>query len=101
MLSMLRTKGAVAALDKANISHGVGKDVIVMGFDCNSWALEELLNQNWNYDGQCNPYQASTIDGIIKKLEAGEKLEDKVVIMEEKGFDATTITQEDIDKYGI
>ena len=48
-------KGAVAALDKANISHGVGKDVIVMGFDCNKWALEELLNQNWNYDGQCNP----------------------------------------------
>ena len=94
-------KGAVAALDKANISHGVGKDVIVMGFDCNKWALEELLNQNWNYDGQCNPYQASTIDGIIKKLEAGEELEDKVVIMEEKGFDATTITQEDIDKYGI
>ena len=43
-------KGAVAALDKANIPHGVGKDVIVMGFDCNKWALEELLNQNWNYD---------------------------------------------------
>lgn len=39
-------KGAVAALDKANISHGVGKDVIVMGFDCNKWALEELLKQN-------------------------------------------------------
>ena len=51
-------KGAVAALDKANISHGVGKDVVVMGFDCNKWALEELLAQNWNYDGQCNPFQA-------------------------------------------
>ena len=25
-------KGAVAALDKANISHGVGKDVVIMGF---------------------------------------------------------------------
>ena len=61
-------KGAVAALDKANISHGVGKDVIVMGFDCNKWALEELLAQNWNYDGQCNPFQASYIDEIIKKL---------------------------------
>ncbi len=94
-------KGAVAALDKANISHGVGKDVIVMGFDCNKWALEELLNQNWNYDGQCNPFQASYIDEIIKKLEAGEKLDEKVVIMEEKGFDATTITQEDVDTYGI
>ena len=94
-------KGAVAALDKANISHGVGKDVIVMGFDCNKWALEELLNQNWNYDGQCNPFQASYIDEIIQKLEAGEKLDEKVVIMEEKGFDATTITQEDVDTYGI
>ena len=41
-------KGAVAALDKANISHGVGKDVVVIGFDCNKWALEELLNKNWN-----------------------------------------------------
>ncbi len=94
-------KGAVAALDKANIAHGVGKDVIVMGFDCNKWALEELLNQNWNYDGQCNPFQASYIDEIIKKIEAGESIAEKTIIMEEKGFDATTITQEDVDKYGI
>ena len=94
-------KGAVAALDAANISHGVGKDVIVMGFDCNKWALEELLAQNWNYDGQCNPFQASYIDEIIKKLEAGEDIGEKVVIMDEKGFDATTITQEDVDNYGI
>ena len=94
-------KGAVAALDKANISHGVGKDVVVMGFDCNKWALEELLNQNWNYDGQCNPFQASYINDIIKKLEAGETLSEKTIIMDEKGFDASTITQEDVDKYGI
>lgn len=94
-------KGAVAALDKANISHGVGKDVIVMGFDCNKWALEELLNQNWNYDGQCNPFQASYINDIIKTLESGGTLTEKTIIMEEKGFDATTITQEDVDQYGI
>lgn len=94
-------KGAVAALDSANISHGVGKDVIVMGFDCNKWALEELLAGNWNYDGQCNPFQASYINDIIKKLEKGESIGEKVVIMDEKGFDATTITQEDVDKYGI
>ena len=94
-------KGAVAALDKANISHGVGKDVIVMGFDCNKWALEELLNQNWNYDGQCNPFQASYIDDIIKTLESGGTISEKTIIMEEKGFDANSITQEDVDKYGI
>ena len=95
-------KGAVATpLDKANISHGVGKDVVVMGFDCNKWALEELLAQNWNYDGQCNPFQASYIDEVIKKLEKGEALSEKTIIMEEKGFDASTITQDDVDKYGI
>ena len=94
-------KGAVAALDKANISHGVGKDVIVMGFDCNKWALEELLNQNWNYDGQCNPFQASYIDDIIKTLESGGTISEKTIIMEEKGFVAASITQEDVDKYGI
>ncbi len=94
-------KGAVAALDKAGMSHGVGKDVVVMGFDCNKWALEELMKKNWNYDGQCNPFQASYLDDIIKKLQKGEKLSEKTIIMEEKGFDASTIKQEDVDKYGI
>ncbi len=94
-------KGAVAALDAAGISHGVGKDVVVMGFDCNKWALEELLNQNWNYDGQCNPFQASYIDDIIKTLESGSAPSQKTIIMDEKGFDATTITQQDVDTYGI
>lgn len=94
-------KGAVAALDKANISHGVGKDVIVMGFDCNQWALQELLDQNWNYDGQCNPFQASYIADVIKKLENGEEISEKTIIMDEKGFDATTITEDDVNNYGI
>lgn len=94
-------KGAVAALDKANLSHGVDGDVIVMGFDCNKWALEELLAGKWNYDGQCNPFQASYIDTIIKDLQAGTPPAQKVVIMEEKGFDAATITKEDVEKYGI
>ena len=89
-------RGAVQALDAANISHGVGGDVIIMGFDCNSWALEELVAGNWNYDGQCNPFQASYIDDIIKNGAA-----QKVVIMEERGFDAATITAEDVTNFGI
>ena len=94
-------KGAVAALDKANISHGVDGDVIIMGFDTNTWALEELLAGNWNYDGQCNPFQASYIDEVIKTIESGGEVEEKVIILDEKGFDAETITQEDVDTYGI
>ena len=94
-------KGAVAALDKAGISHGVGKDVIVMGFDCNKWALQELLDQNWNYDGQCNPFQSQYILDVIKTLEAGQEPAQKTIIMDEKGFDATTITADDVNNYGI
>ncbi|MCI9008341.1 MAG: substrate-binding domain-containing protein [Lachnospiraceae bacterium] len=94
-------KGAVAALDKANISHGVDGDVIIMGFDCNKWALEELKAGNWNYDGQCNPFQGEKLAELIKKIESGETLSEKLIYMEEKGFDAKEITQEDIDKFGI
>ena len=94
-------RGAVAALDRANISHGVGGDVIIMGFDCNKWALEELLAGRWNYDGQCNPFQAAYIDAIIKDVVAGNLPAEKVVILEEQGFDATTITAEDVANFGI
>ena len=94
-------RGAVAALDEAGITHGVGGKVIVMGFDCNRWALREVLAGTWNYDGQCSPFQAAVISDMIQKLEAGETIETKLVISEEKGFDAATITQADIDAYGL
>ena len=90
-------KGAVAALDEAGITHGVKGDVIVMGFDCNKWALRELLAGNWNYDGQCSPFQAAVIEDMIKT----GKVPSKKVISEEKGFDAKKLTQADIDTYGL
>ena len=98
-------KGAVAALDEAGITHGVDKDVIVMGFDCNKWALRELQAGNWNYDGQCSPFQAQVISDMIHVLEAGGSIEglneSKQIISVEKGFDARTITEDDILTYGL
>jgi simple sugar transport system substrate-binding protein len=91
-------KGAVAALDEAGITHGVDGDVIVMGFDCNKWALRELLAKKWNYDGQCSPFQAQIISDLIQGKTTASS---KIIINEEKGFDAETITQEDIDTYGL
>ncbi len=91
-------KGAVAALDEAGITHGVNGKVIVMGFDCNRWALRELLAGNWNYDGQCSPFQAQIISDIIQ---GKTTISSKIIINEEKGFDATTLTQNDIDTYGL
>ena len=91
-------KGAVAALDEHGITHGVGGQVVVMGFDCNKWALRELKDGAWNYDGQCSPFQAQIISDLIKGVNTTS---DKIIINEEKGFDATTITDSDIEKYGL
>ena len=91
-------KGAVAALDEAGISHGINGKVVVMGFDCNKWALRELKAGNWNYDGQCSPFQAQIISDIIQ----GKKtVTTKKIINEEKGFDAKTLTDDDINTYGL
>ena len=94
-------RGAVTALTEAGISHGVDRDVIIMGFDANKWALRELLAGNWNYDGQCSPFQASVIDEKIRILEAGGAITEKIVISDERGFDARDITQADIDEFGL
>ena len=88
--------GAVAALGEAGISHGVNGDVVIIGFDCNTWALQELLAGNWNFNIQCSPFQAGPIDNMIKN-----GVTQKIVISDEKGFDARTITQADIDQFGI
>ena len=98
-------RGAVAALDDAGITHGVDGKVIVMGFDCNKWALREVQAGRWNYDGQCSPFQAAVIDDMIKTLENGGAIEGlnekKQMISEERYFDAATITEDDILTYGL
>ena len=98
-------QGAVRALDEAGITHGLGGQVAVVSFDCNKWALRELLAGNWNYDGQSSPFQAETMDRLIRTLEAGEEIqglnEKNQYILEEKGFTAGTITEADVQKYGL
>ena len=93
--------GAVKALDKAGIKHGVGEKVVIMGFDCNTFALENVMNGTWNYDGQCNPYQADMIDEVIQGLQNGQEPAEKTIIMEEVGFDQSNVTPEVIEQFGI
>ena len=93
-------RGAVAALDAAGITHGKDGDVIIMGFDSDKWAFEEVLAGRWNYMGLCNPLQADTVDSIIKDLQAGKAPAQKIIYTPEQGFDAATLTQADVDKYG-
>ena len=93
-------RGAVAALDANGITHGKDGDVIVMGFDSDTWAMEAVLNGSWNYMGLCNPLQAETVDRIIKDLVAGNAPSQKIIYTPEQGFDAATITPEDVATYG-
>ena len=67
------------------------------------WASREALQRTYAVPNAFQPFQAKVISDLIQKLEAGEALglESKKIISEEKGFDATTITQEDIDTYGL
>ena len=93
-------RGAAAALDAAGITHGKDGDVIIMGFDSDKWAFEEVLAGRWNYMGLCNPLQAETVDQIIKDLKAGKEPSQKITYTPEQGFDCDTLTQADVDKYG-
>ena len=81
--------------------HGVGRDVIVMGFDCNKWALERTVSPATELRRPVQPPSRLPIDAIIKDLENGKAPAEKTIVMDEKGFDASTITQEDVDNYGI
>jgi len=97
-------EGAMKALQAAGITHGVNGKVKIMGFDCNKFALRYVLKGDWNFDGQCSPFQADVIHGFIQKLQAGQSLglTNKVVINEETAFyNPGKISQADIDKYGL
>ena len=97
-------QGVTKALDERGISYGPGGEVVIMGFDCDKWALENLKEGKWNYVGQCSPFQGGLIDAMIHTLEAGEELmglnDRKQLINYETFFDAATITQEQIDLFG-
>jgi len=107
-------EGAMKALQEAGISHGVRGDVWIMGFDFDKFALRYVMSGDWNFNGQCSPFQAKTIDGYIKTLEAGGKLDipasswtengktyTNVVINPEIIADNATVTQAFIDQYGL
>jgi simple sugar transport system substrate-binding protein len=97
-------EGAMKALQAAGITHGVNGDVKIMGFDCNKFALRYVLAGDWNYNGQCSPFQAEVIHGFIQKLQAGQSLglSSKIVINEETYFaNPGKISQADIDRYGL
>jgi simple sugar transport system substrate-binding protein len=107
-------EGAMIALREAGRSHGVRGDVWIMGFDFNKFALRYVMSGDWNFNGQCSPFQAKIIDGFIKEMEAGRRPNipasnwnafgrtyTNVVINPEIVIDNANINQAFIDQYGL
>ncbi len=90
-------QGAVQALEAAGISHGKGGKVKVIGFDFNRFALRNVQAGYWDADMQCNPRQAAEISRWIKS----GNLPSGIVYQEELLFTTDTITDEDINNWGI
>lgn len=89
-------RGACDAMSAAGITYGKDGKVKVIAFDANKWALEKVLAGEFNLDVECNPLHGPRIVDVIKKLEAGEKVEKNVYVTEEV-FDCDTITREIIN----
>ncbi|SFG30512.1 ABC transporter substrate-binding protein [Oribacterium sp. WCC10] len=74
--------GAIDAMKAAGVSYGVDGDVIVISFDACTAGLQKVLAGEINADFQCNPLQGPDCLNIIKKLEAGETVDQKTFMAE-------------------
>jgi simple sugar transport system substrate-binding protein len=90
-------QGAVQALEAAGITHGKDGKVKIMGFDFNRFALRNVQAGYWDADMQCNPRQAAEISKWIK----GGNIPSGIVYQKELLFTTDTITDKDIDDWGI
>ena len=88
--------GAIEALDAANMTYGPNGDVTIISFDATNAGLTATLAGKINYNVECNPLHGPRVEVIIQQLSNGGT-PDKLVYVSEAAFDATTITQEDID----
>ncbi|MHC1771381.1 MAG: ABC transporter substrate-binding protein [Flexilinea sp.] len=70
-----------------------GKDIIIIGFDAVHAAFEAMLAGDMNVSVECNPLHGPRVAEIIRKLEAGEKVE-KIQYVTEGVFDQENAARE-------
>ena len=68
-------------------------------FDTVSYIYSYAPDSQVEFEANCA--LVSDILEDIQKLQNNEEITEKTIIMDEKGFDATTITEDDVNKYGI
>ena len=79
------TFGAMEAISQAGLTTGISGDMTLISFDGVKDALELVDSGKINCDVECNPLQGELLAEVIRKLEAGEKVE-KEYFVEEQVF---------------
>ena len=81
------TFGAIEAIHEAGLTCGIEGEIIMISFDAVSEAFD-MMEKGWiNVDIECNPLQGPLIAQIIRKLEAGQRVE-RVSYVDERVFEA-------------
>jgi len=88
--------GAMDAMYLARATYGVNGDITIVSFDATRAGLEATLDGRINFNVECNPLHGPRVEALIQQLKRGGT-PDKLIYVEETAFDATTITQEDIN----
>ncbi|GHS86046.1 LacI family transcriptional regulator [Synergistales bacterium] len=88
--------GAMEAMDEVGRTYGVKGEVTIISFDATHKGLEETLAGKINYNVECNPLHGPRVEQIIQLMENGNT-PSKFAYVDEKAFDAASITKEDID----
>ncbi len=77
--------GAIDAIEQAGKKVGPDGDILVMSFDSTKKGLEDTKSGKIICNTECNPLHGPRVEEIIKKLEAGEKV-DKIQYVDEQIF---------------
>lgn len=82
------TFGAIEAIKEAGKTCGPNGDITIISFDSVGAALEAMKMGDINADIECNPLLAPKIAEVIRRLEAGERVE-KIHYIEESYYDTS------------
>lgn len=87
------TFGAMEAIEEIGLTTGFLGDIVMVSFDGVKDALELVDSGKINCDVECNPLQGELLADVIRKLEAGEKVEKEYFV------DELVFTKENVRDY--
>ncbi|MCL1981154.1 MAG: ABC transporter substrate-binding protein [Proteobacteria bacterium] len=89
--------GAMEAMDEVGRTYGVKGATKIISFDATHAGLTATLEGKINFNVECNPLHGPRVEEIIRRLKTGERPA-KLAYVDEAAFDATVITQAELDQ---